>query len=117
MSRLLEGFDERQIILGTIVFYIVALAFNLGTLHMYNFNFFSQSVYSQKINFNITDTDTLQSIAAKVETLNNNKAYDSVDILLSCSKTLCTVTASSKYNIVQTLKAKHFLQGYPVLEE
>lgn len=93
MTRFLEGFDARQVIVGTIVFYIVALTINFGTSQMSHFSVFTNKIESH---FDITRGTTMQSIAAKVDSLINEPSFKDIDIQLACSKQLCTVSFSSE---------------------
>lgn len=107
MTRFLEGFNVREVILGTIVFYIVALTINFGTLLMPHFSVFTNKIESHfdiargttiQSHFDIARGTTIQSIAAKVDSLINDPLLRDIDIQLACSKQLCTVSFSSEDN-------------------
>lgn len=92
MTRFLKGFNKREVILGAFVFYIVALVINFGTFEMTRFGVFTKI----ESHFDITSGTTIQSIAAKVDSLIKKQSFREVDIQLACSKQLCTVSFYSE---------------------
>lgn len=101
MTKFLEGFNVREVILGTIVFTIVALTLIFGKLQMPYLGFFTSTFFTNEITYHesnvyITRDTTIQSIAAKVESLINHPLVIDVEIQFACNKQLCTVTFSSE---------------------
>jgi len=92
VTKFLKGFDARDVILGAIVFYIIALTINLGTFELTRFGVFTKI----ESHFDITRGTTIQSIAVKVDSLINKQSFSDVDIQLTCSKQLCTVSFYSE---------------------
>jgi hypothetical protein len=116
VTRFLEGFDIREVILGTIALYIVALALHFGKLQMPYLGFFANTFFTNEIVYHkshvsITRDATIQSIAAKVNLLINHPYFKHVDTQLICNKQLCTVSFSSEYHWGEARWAKKWFDA------